>query len=196
MSKFDLSPIDLLSPTIEATVLSGASGVLAQAFTAYKHQTFSFDLVQIIQFIVFSAITTPPNYAFQYLLESSFPARTAIVTKEQDVRGKNQLAKAAPDQLSVRNTIIKFLLDQIIAASVNTAMYICLMGSIKGHSYEYIMNDLYSNFWSLRFTSYRFWPFVCLLNFAVVPMRFHPYVGTAAGMAWGVFLSLRDNNLA
>ncbi|CAK1358596.1 unnamed protein product [Cercospora beticola] len=144
MSKFDLSPVDLLSPTIEATILSGASGLLAQAFTAYKQQHFSLDLIQILQFIVFSAITTPPNYAFQYFLEASFPARTAIAPEKPQAKGKDEKIAPVQDRLSIRNTIIKFFLDQSIAATVNTAMYICLMGGIKGHSYEFIMDDLYS----------------------------------------------------
>ncbi|KAM3424212.1 hypothetical protein BST61_g11247 [Cercospora zeina] len=193
MSKFDLSAVDLLSPTLEATVLSGASGLLAQAFTAYKQQHFSLDLAQILQFIVFSAITTPPNYAFQYFLEASFPARTAVAVDKPQAKGENEKIAPREDRLSIQNTIIKFFLDQSIAATVNTAMYICLMGGIKGHSYGYIIDDLYNNFCSLLFASYRFWPFVCLLNFAVVPMRYRAYVGTAAGMIWGIFLSLRDN---
>jgi hypothetical protein len=47
------------------------------------------------------------------------------------------------EQLSIRNTLIKFVLDQSIAATVNTALYIVLMGGIKGQSYEYIRDDLF-----------------------------------------------------
>ncbi|KAF2217329.1 hypothetical protein CERZMDRAFT_32175 [Cercospora zeae-maydis SCOH1-5] len=196
MSKFDLSPVDLLSPTLEATILSGASGLLAQSFTAYKQQHFSLDFTQIFQFIVFSAITTPPNYAFQYFLEATFPARTAIAVDNSHGKGEKEKNAPVEDRLSIQNTTIKFFLDQSIAATVNTAMYICLLGGIKGHSYESIIDDLYSNFWSLLFASYRFWPFVCLLNFAVIPMRYRAYVGTAAGMIWAIFLSLRGNQLS
>lgn len=38
MTKFDLTPIDLVSPTIEAVVLSGASSIVAQAVHAYSRK--------------------------------------------------------------------------------------------------------------------------------------------------------------
>lgn len=87
--------------------------------------------MQVLQFIIFSAITTPPNYAFQYLLELAFPSKTVDEKSKQE-------------RLSVRNTVIKFFLDQSIAATVNTALYICLMGGIKGHAYTFIQDDLFT----------------------------------------------------
>jgi hypothetical protein len=35
---FDFSSLDVISPTIEAVTLNAISGILAQAFTAYKTQ--------------------------------------------------------------------------------------------------------------------------------------------------------------
>lgn len=37
----DLSSLDVISPTIEAVTLNAISGILAQAFTAYKAQVNS-----------------------------------------------------------------------------------------------------------------------------------------------------------
>lgn len=98
---------------------------------------------------MYTAITTPPNYAFQLSLEAGFPARTVIRSASAQSKAHSKATRGVTDaqeetRLSVRNTIIKFFLDQSLAATVNTAMYICLMGSIKGHSWDFIQQDLYN----------------------------------------------------
>lgn len=41
MTGLDLSSLDVVGPTIEAVTLNAISGILAQAFTAYKAKVIS-----------------------------------------------------------------------------------------------------------------------------------------------------------
>jgi hypothetical protein len=47
MTGLDLSSLDVVSPTIEAVTLNAISGILAQAFTAYKAKVISCNLQKI-----------------------------------------------------------------------------------------------------------------------------------------------------
>ena len=120
-------------------------------------------------------------------------------------------------KLNIRNTVIKTLLDQTVGAAVNTAMYSMFMHPIQaamahhapGHGFltsrkgsgrvvDYGAVDWRravaasrAEFWPLVKASWAFWPFVSVLNFAVikdVPTR--SLVGNLAGVAWGVYMSL------
>ena len=118
-------------------------------------------------------------------------------------------------KLNIRNTVIKTLLDQTVGAAVNTVMYSMFMHPIRAamahHSPGYrfmfggsknLVNTAAvdwthavatsrAEFWPLVKASWAFWPFVSVLNFAVikdVPTR--NLVGSLAGVAWGVYVSL------
>jgi hypothetical protein len=118
-------------------------------------------------------------------------------------------------KLNIRNTVIKTLLDQTVGAAVNTVMYSMFMhplraamahhmpgyefvyGGSKGIvdygavDWEHAVATSKAEFWPLVKASWAFWPFVSVLNFAVikdVPTR--SLVGNLAGVAWGVYMSL------
>lgn len=39
-------------------------------------------------------------------------------------------------------------------------------------------------------SSYKLWPFICLINLTIVPFKYRVLVGSAAGLAWGVYINL------
>jgi protein Mpv17 len=100
------------------------------------------DLAQILQFMLFTAIIAAPNYIFQTVLEKCFPTMTVPKSLLQEAQAKHQ--KDAEEllrkhgQLDVRNTIIKFFLDQTLSATTNTMLFIIVLGLIKGQNLEYI----------------------------------------------------------
>jgi len=100
------------------------------------------DLAQILQFMLFTAIVAAPNYIFQTVLEKCFPTRTVPEPFLEQVHAKDKkddeelLRKHG--QLDVRNTVIKFFLDQSLSATTNTMLFIVVFGLIKGQSFEYI----------------------------------------------------------
>jgi hypothetical protein len=92
--------------------------------------------------MLFTAIVAAPNYIFQTVLEKCFPTRT--VPKEllgqayaKDKKNDEELLRKH-GQLDVRNTVIKFFLDQSLSATTNTMLFIVVLGLIKGQSFEYI----------------------------------------------------------
>jgi len=65
--------------TLAATALAATSNILAQLLEAHNATTltspaFSLDILQIVRFAFVIALTTPPNYLWQTLLERTFPA--------------------------------------------------------------------------------------------------------------------------
>lgn len=69
--------------TLAATGLAATSNVLAQLLEAHNKaaaaasmspSVFSLDILQIVRFTFVIALTTPPNYLWQILLERIFPA--------------------------------------------------------------------------------------------------------------------------
>lgn len=167
--------------------------------------------------MAFSIISCPPNYLWQTWLEASFPGYTkslsskekeALVddtvvgkssaTQESVLRSRNgekaALTKeSAPNphkQLSIRNTIIKFLLDQSIGAAVNTVMFIMGIGMLRGQSWQTGWEETKSGFWPLVFAGQKLWPLVSIISLTLVPVEQRMVFGSIVGVGWGVFLSL------
>lgn len=63
----------------------------------------------------------------------------SIIEKKEVQRGDRQVTEAGTQKLSVSNTAVKFLLDQSLGASVNTVLFIAVMGMFKGNAAEDIV---------------------------------------------------------
>jgi hypothetical protein len=100
------------------------------------------DLAQILQFMLFTAIVAAPNYIFQTVLEKCFPTRTVTKSLLDKAHAKDKKIDEEflrqHGQLNIRNTVVKFFLDQTLSATTNTMLFIVVLGSIKGQSLEYI----------------------------------------------------------
>ncbi|PNP41212.1 hypothetical protein TGAMA5MH_07082 [Trichoderma gamsii] len=181
--------------TVQATVLNALSGVFAQGILAYrKGAVDEIDVSSILRFIVYTVLTTPPNYRWQEFLEQTFPTTTEPKEEVQILKDKPSPSPpqdaVAGGKLNIANTAAKFFLDQGLGAPVNTLLFICLMGQMNLQSYDGILSSVVSDFWPMLFAGYRVWPLVCLLNLVVVPFDYRQLVGSIAGLGWGVFLSL------
>jgi len=100
-----------------------------------------------MQFMLFTCITAAPNVLFQTAMEKAFPTKTIPRSERQKIDGKDHssddMLLQKHGHLNIRNTVIKFFLDQSLSASVNTMLFICVLGCIKGRSLEYIQHDLH-----------------------------------------------------
>ncbi|KAL9092831.1 MAG: hypothetical protein Q9165_004249 [Trypethelium subeluteriae] len=68
----------IVNATLQAVVFSATSNIIAQALTAYqKDKPFALDTVALTQFVLFSILSTPPNFLWQEWLEDTFPGHTA-----------------------------------------------------------------------------------------------------------------------
>lgn len=67
-----------------------------------------------------------------------------VVEKEvQDTRARVSPTAASSKKLNVKNTAIKFALDQTLGAVVNNAMFVIGIGFLKGQSVDVVMAALY-----------------------------------------------------
>lgn len=154
-------------------------------------------------------------------MEETFPSTHPEPTNDaiaaaaaNDDKALDTVPVLVEPKLNVRNTAIKTLLDQTVGAAVNTALFSMFMHPLRaamahhapGHAFltgggrivDYGAVDWRhavalsrAEFWPLVKASWAFWPFVSVLNFAVikdVPTR--SLVGNLAGVAWGVYMSL------
>lgn len=201
----------MVTITAQAAVMSAVSNIIAQGLTAYTEKTsFSIDWVPVMQFLIFAIISTPPNILWQEYLEASFPSS-----------GSNPPPPTAPGQappLSIRNTLIKTVLDQTVGAAFNTFGFSLFMHAAKMATlsratflasasasspvakarvdlsrvdWPTVTRRAKAEFWTIVMAGWRFWPFVSLCNFAFVKtIRMRNLVGSIAGLAWGVFMSL------
>lgn len=105
------------------------------------------DIVQVLQFMAFTAVVAAPNYMFQTLLENCFPTKTVPKQQLEQFKEKDEIKNEEilrkHGQLDIRNTVIKFVLDQSLSATTNTVLFIVVLGLIKGQSLEFIEASLY-----------------------------------------------------
>lgn len=106
--------------------------------------TKQIDYPMLWRFALYTALTTPPNLSFQGYLEDCFPSTT--VRKRSAKGSKSNSEKKTGDvevvQLDTTNTLAKFVLDQTVSASVNTAMFIAVMGLLQAKAWEDVHGDV------------------------------------------------------
>ncbi|KAJ3467293.1 hypothetical protein MRS44_004857 [Fusarium solani] len=164
----------------------------------------------VFQFLLFNLICTPPNFMWQDFLETTFPAHP---------KPKSSKEKNTKPKLSVRNTAIKFLLDQTVGAALNTLLF-----STYVHSFRLALHPVpvitsipktvvfltspgalnfsrvdWPTVWAAAqdefvpfvVAGWKLWPAVSLVNFAAIKtVEGRNLVGALAGVAWGVYVSL------
>ena len=114
-------PSPLLTATIQATFINLCSCFIAQFLTPD-------DPPHYISLILYGILATPPNFLWQKLLERHFPGYRLKKVEVDDGGNGVQVEK----RLDVRNTTIKVLLDQTVAAVPNTVGYIGITRWLRG----------------------------------------------------------------
>jgi protein Mpv17 len=102
------------------------------------------NITPILQFTAYAVLNTPINIAWQNWLESAFPStKPAVVEKAviSKADGKTSNVKSVDKQqvLDVKNTALKFLLDQTAGAAFNIPLFIGIIGMLKGQNGDQIL---------------------------------------------------------
>lgn len=158
-------------------------------------------LTPVLQFIFFTILTCPPNFLYQQALESIFPSthlapsndaiKAAIDGDEKKLDTTPPTALVQP-KLNVKNTLLKFAIDQSLGAALNTLAFIFVMGGLQGQSWEMAKERGAREFWPMMMASYRLWPMVSLLGYAgLKSVEARQLLGSCAGLGWNIFLSLK-----
>lgn len=143
----------------------------------------------------------PPNFLWQQLLESLFPSRTlrpsraaiaaASSNDDKELDSEEATHSIVEPRLNGRNTVLKFLIDQSVGGAANTVAFIMITAGLRGASWEEAWSLVQLEFWPLMAAGARLWPLVSLVNFTVLEsVESRNLLGSLAGMAWGVYLSL------
>ncbi|KAG6136516.1 hypothetical protein E4U12_001170 [Claviceps purpurea] len=141
-----MAPNPIFSATLQAALLGAISNILAQLIQLYRNQTtLEVDWIPVFQFLIFSIISTPPNFIWQDYLESTFPARNRMPPSlppaaSSATHPQKPTSKTSPEQqqqqqqqqppLNIRNTLTKFILDQTLGATLNTLLFSLYIHSI------------------------------------------------------------------
>ncbi|RGP70702.1 hypothetical protein FLONG3_7381 [Fusarium longipes] len=202
--------------TIQSAALGGIANILAQVITAYRAGTdVAIDWVPVFQFLLFNIICTPPNFYWQDFLESTFPAHPDDLSQPKDSKD----AKKTQPKLSIRNTLIKFTLDQTIGAAANTLLFSTYVHALRSAikdvpvitslpkavtywtsprtidfsrvNWTVVWEAAKADFAPLIYAGWKLWPAVSIVNFAAVKtVEGRNLVGALAGVAWGIYMSL------
>ncbi|KAK7914864.1 Mpv17/PMP22 family protein [Apiospora marii] len=230
----------IVNATIQSAVLAATSNLLAQALSAYKNEvSLVIDWVPVFQFIVYAIISTPPNFMWQDLLESSFPAyhmsptkaavASAAANDEKALEEEEREDQLVEPKLNVANTLAKTVLDQTLGAFGNTYLFSLYIHSVQAAmdrplgtplstpdtsaaylaslflglagaqrarygtvDWDAVVKTSQAEFWSIIKAGWRLWPAVSIINFAFVKsIEGRNLVGGLAGVAWGIYMSLR-----
>ncbi|CAF9923261.1 MAG: hypothetical protein ALECFALPRED_002343 [Alectoria fallacina] len=169
----------LITATIQSTVLTFCSLLIAQYLTSSPPPN-------IPALLLYTLLSTPPNYLWQQYIEDQFPGYT-LKKLDVDDGGKGVEVEK---RLNVRNTLIKLGLDQTIAAAVNVAAYIGGSRALRGVPLEECLMAVREQMWPVMKAGYKLWPAVNLVQHLFIPVERKMVVGSLVGMGWGVYLAL------
>lgn len=111
-------------PIVIATLQSAFISLCSCVFA----MVFSRTTPPVLAFLIFTFISTPPNFLWQQYLERRFPGY--IVQKlDADEKGLKK-------RLNVRNTLAKLLLDQSLGSVVNTVAFVGAVRLLRGDSLD------------------------------------------------------------
>ncbi|KAI5198447.1 MFS general substrate transporter [Aureobasidium subglaciale] len=120
-------------------------------------------------------------------------AEGKLVEKKVDGAFARPTAASEPKALSIKNTAIKFALDQTFGAVFNNALFIVGIAFLKGQSVNTALAALQNDFFPLLFAGQKLWPLVSIISFTLVPFEYRTAFGGIVGIAWGVYLNLITN---
>ncbi|KAL2019580.1 hypothetical protein VTK56DRAFT_9477 [Thermocarpiscus australiensis] len=130
-----MAPSPIVTATIQTAIINAVSNILAQAITAHQsNKPFTLDWTPAIQFFLYGLVSTPPNFLWQDLLETSFPAYQAQPSspaRDDDDDNNKSAAAAEQPRLNKRNTLVKTLLDQTVGTALNTLFFSIFMHGLQ-----------------------------------------------------------------
>lgn len=113
-----------------------------------------------------------------------------VIEKKAPFETRGTRKDTAPKKLNVKNTAIKFALDQTIGAVANTVLFIAGISALRGQPLEQIISNVKSDSLTLLFAGQKLWPAVSIISFTMVPLEHRTVFGGMVGVGWNVFLNL------
>jgi protein Mpv17 len=167
------------------------ANISSQSNALNWHTLPPIDLVPISQFVIYTLVNVPINIAWQNAIEAAFPGSRPAAPAVKDGEKKKKPVAAQPDPPVVRNTIIKFLLDQTVGAAFNIPLFLVTIGLLQGQNVAQVVRTVQNDGWDIYKAGLKLWPAVSLTMFAAVPAEHRVIFGSLAGVGWNIYLSLK-----
>ncbi|KAL4997048.1 hypothetical protein BDV10DRAFT_195422 [Aspergillus recurvatus] len=118
-----------------------------------------------------------------------------IEVKEKLIPATPASSKRRPPTLSGRkrrifNFGMKFLLDGTVGGILNIVLFVALINLLKGESWQRVWELVFEDFKPIMIARLKYRPVVSTLMYTIVPLDRRVVFGSAAGVIWGVYLSL------
>ncbi|KAK3167644.1 hypothetical protein OEA41_010771 [Lepraria neglecta] len=153
------SPI--LVATLQSTFLALCSLLIARFLTKADPPP------NIPALLIFTLLSTPPNFLWQQWMESKFPGYKVQKVEVDD--GGNGVE--VEERLNVRNTLVKFGLDQTVGAVVNVGAYIGGTRLLRGVPAGACWDAVKEQMWPIMKAGYKLWPTVNLIQHVFIPVE-------------------------
>ncbi|CAD6444466.1 71dce450-6ead-4434-ad51-da94d38dd91e [Sclerotinia trifoliorum] len=185
-------PSAVINTTIQSCILSGASNIIAQFISAHQNNTaFRIDWTPVFHFILYTAVSAPPNFYLQSLLENLLPSKKQPATQNVSEKSPSSSSPQPVPSLSLTNTILKVILDQTLFAVLNVMLFLITFSLLRGSSLSQAIQSSKEEYWDMMKAGWKLWPFVSLSNFAVIKsVQGRALLGSLAGIGWNVYLGL------
>ncbi|KAL4740733.1 hypothetical protein BDV11DRAFT_184770 [Aspergillus similis] len=85
---------------------------------------------------------------------------------------------------------MKFLLDGTVGGICNIVLFVTLINLLKGESCARVWERVFEDFKPIMIARLKYRPVVSTLMYTVVPLDKRVVFGSAAGVIWGIYLSL------
>ncbi|KXS99636.1 hypothetical protein AC578_9929 [Pseudocercospora eumusae] len=185
---YTLNIVELLQ-FVTYSVLSCPPNYLWQAFLEARFPAYPKEFPQREKELIVDDIATSSGAEKGQGANGSLSKRRVeekAMTQQTDPRVSEEKTK----KLSLKNTAIKFTLDQTLGAAVNTVLFITGITLLQGQSWSTVYTNIQGKFWPMTFAGQKLWPAVSILSFAVIPLEHRMLFGSVAGLFWGIYLSL------
>jgi len=183
----------IVTATIQAAILSATANVFGQLITIYKEdKSFSLDTVEVLHYIILRFINCPPFVLYQQFLEDTFPSKyeQVVPPKTQKTKDGKKVTPVTRIRTNWTNTGKKWLIDQSIGNVVQAGVFIAIMASLNGASFETVVEALRSGLRPMVEARMAFWPVAALISFTAIPPKHRVMYNNLLGMTWGIFLTI------
>jgi len=165
------SPIPTKATT--AAVLSFLGNVITQKVFE-KNPQMNYN--RAVKFVVYASLITPISHYWYKLLDSLFPKDKSRDSDENKIIDGTVLKKLALDELLYDPFCIVF--------------FFSIIGLLERQNLEQIKSKIVKDYWQTQKMSWKVWPVVQFVNFAVVPDNMRILFINLVGFFWGIFLQV------
>ncbi|EME88319.1 uncharacterized protein MYCFIDRAFT_55315 [Pseudocercospora fijiensis CIRAD86] len=187
-TSYTLNIVELLQ-FVTYSVLSCPPNYLWQAFLEAQFPAYANELPQSEKELTVDENATSSGAEKSHGANGGLSSRR-VGEKATAPQTNTKLSEDKTKKLSLKNTAIKFTLDQTLGSAINTVLFIAGIALLRGQSLDTVYTNIQQQFWPMIFAGQKLWPAVSILSFAVIPLEHRMLFGSVAGLFWGVYLSL------